>query len=169
MQLRRKKHKSSTKKQEAITIATQQQSPKESKQWSIYRSINELPLSRYMDCACDNNLTVLTKSGFPPEDELHFAWMKIQEEYSMAMGDAEFVMYFRTFKDLAILVTNYKLILHAIQLLKQIYHEGIANELNHLLKTKFDFSGDNRLELLKRCENRSKSIKINIDLKTIEF
>jgi hypothetical protein len=151
-----------------MNSATQQKQEDSQTSWSIYR-FTELSVRGYIQCYCYGNLSALIKSGMPPQEEIYAAWQDVEERWAEAMGDAEYVMYLRLFKEIAHLSTDYKLIGHAIELLYIKYHAGIAAELNKLLRTNFDFSADNRIELLKRCTNRSKSIKINLDLKMMQY
>jgi hypothetical protein len=173
MQWKKKQPSQSIKKDTNISSATQQQpSATNSISWSLYRSIYELPLSKYIDCIVDGNLSALIREGYPPEQDIILAWNTIMEQDSAAAGDAEYHLYFSLFKRIAILTTDLNAVHKLVEILSFMYHEPLAKELNLLLKTNFKFNAANQEEyqsLLKRCINRSKAMKIELDMKIIQY
>lgn len=134
---------------------------------NIFRSINVLPLHKFIDCIVNKNLAALTINGMPSPEELAFAWTNILQQYSDAIGDAEFRLYANKTKELALYTINYNLVNTLIDVLRKEYNKNLCNELNGLLKTTFKFNYQNKEEYekeLSRCYNRAKVFKINIDL-----
>lgn len=137
-----------------------------------YQSINELPLNRFIDVACHNNLYALIIEGNPTPQELIKSWVEIHAAYAEAMGSGEHRLYSSVFSETAILAATYKQISLLIELLTKcceinIYPEDLFKELNTLLHTSFVFAQDNmkqNIENLNRCKNRSKGLKIRLDL-----
>lgn len=136
----------------------------------LYQHINELPLSRFIECLVDNNLKVLIISGVPEEDVLNEAWANIYEQYVEAIGDSENKMYLRLLKDIAKLDNKLKIIELIVKVLATPYRDNSAQELimelNKLCNTNFKFNDPSELQ---RCINRSKSIKIQLELKMAQF
>lgn len=134
---------------------------------NIFRSINVLPLHKFIDCIVNKNLAALTINGMPSPEELAFAWTNILQQYSDAIGDAEFRLYANKTKELALYTINYNLVNTLIDVLKKEHSKKLCVELNAILKTTFKFNYDNKEEYAKelsRCYNRAKVFKINIDL-----
>jgi hypothetical protein len=120
----------------------------------------------------DSNLYALVISGKPTDMELLEAWSNIQIQYADAIKDNETRMLATLGKELNRLKTNHHQILKAIDLLKRYYTPQFVKILNSLLHTSFkldvripeDYDND-----LKRAFNRSKGIKMNIDLKQAAY
>jgi len=153
---------------------------------SIYHSIHNLPLHRFIDCIVDHNLHSLRIEGNPTELELNEAWNNILIEYTEAIGNHEYKMYISLYKEISLLKSTYKQIEilagevmvdeetgeRTGGILRFIYSEYLCKELNRLLKTSCRFNWDDQAsyqEELSKCMRRSKSIKISIDLKLIRF
>jgi hypothetical protein len=120
----------------------------------------------------DDNLYALVISGTPNDEELQAAWLQIQGEYADAISDSEHRMYVSLFKEITILATNLQLIEYAVEILEQVYSKELADRLNKLLNTSFQFDPADPVKYkatLKNCLMRSKSIKINLDLKQIQM
>ena len=140
--------------------------------WNLYLNIYELPFSKFLDCIVDDNLSALIKEGYPPEIELLTTWQSISEQYANACGNSEYSLYFNLFKRIGIITQDLADIHNFIELLSIIYYEPIARELNSLLKTNFRFDPSNQIEYqatLKRCYNRSRGLKIELDLKKLQY
>jgi hypothetical protein len=137
-----------------------------------YHHITELPLSKFIDCTVDNNLFALVRTGKPTNEQLEQAWEQISQEYADAIGDTEHRMYVSVYRDVKVLGTTLQQIHWLIAQLKEVYFSGYANRLNNLLKTNFKFDYTNPAQYfneLSRCINRSKGIKIDLDLKMVQF
>lgn len=137
-----------------------------------YKSINELPLSRFIDCLVDNNLFALIISGEPEKDLLEAVWEEILFDYNEAIGDNESKMYFQLFKEVHLLLITMKEIEMNIQILSFEYDKKYADNLNALLETDFafDFSDQEKYHKeLSRCKNRSKGIFIQYEIKNTQF
>lgn len=148
------------------------QSPMENQSGEYYRSIGKLPLSRFIDVVVDNNIYALVITGHPTIEQLHDAWNDINSQYADAIGDAEYKLYLSAFKDVTVLTLTLQAIEACIDTLKLFPHAYLFDELNRLLSTSFNFDFkdyDEYQKLLKRCWQRSRSFKIQLDLKLISF
>jgi hypothetical protein len=137
-----------------------------------YRSIVELPLNKFMDVQVDNNLAALTISGFPSPNDLTTAWNDIQQEFADAIGTAQHKMRLAVLKEIMQLKVKLAVITDMVDLMRQVYYKPFADRLNKLLFTKYAFDYTNLEQYNKEltaCINRSKSIKINIDLKELSL
>jgi hypothetical protein len=156
------------------TTSPKQAKPLEttSPSWSIYRNITELPLSRFIDLTVDGYLRAIVKEGNPPEIELKKAESVIRIQYADASGDHQYKMYCTLLKEITDLEITLLEIHSLVNTLKEVYHPFLAKALNELLRSNLVFDVMNPEEYdrnLIRAINRSKGIKINIDLKTIAF
>jgi len=139
---------------------------------SFHKTLHDLPLNKFIDCIVDNNLSALTISGFPKEEELTQAWHNILGEYIESVGSQEYRMYVAMFKDVAILKITYDQVTTALKILQVVYDPFFAKEVNKLLRTdfKFNWQDPNTYEAeIKKCFRRSKALKIRLDLKNLQF
>jgi hypothetical protein len=162
-----------TKKQENIPTSTHsQQQKKEFQASKLYHSINQLPLSKFIELQVDDNLSALIISGLPTLLELQIAKAQIEAEYADAMGDHEHKLYLALYKDITFLSITLSQIEMLIECLHQIYYEPFVKKLNGLLFTNYVFDWSNPdayHNLLKGCFNRSRGYKLDLDLKIMEF
>jgi len=139
---------------------------------SLYLSINELPLSSFIICYIDHNLSVLIKSGTPTQEELESTWDKIYEEYVYAVGDNENKLYLKLYKELCELATKIHLIRRLVEILQEYRVKVFEDILNKELGSnfKFDpFKPEEYDKLLQKCYNKSKGLVIRYDLNDIQF
>mgnify|MGYP007007267519 CR=1 FL=1 len=155
--------------------------PDQIKSSNIYRSIQTLPLHKFIDCIVpienedgteQQSLASLIISGSPTETELKEAWANILQEYSEKIGNAEYKVYIKLYQEIIILELSLEQVYSLVDILQHCYDESLAKELNELLKTDCKFNWKDQAsyqaELLK-CIRRSKSIKIQHDLKMMQF
>jgi hypothetical protein len=119
----------------------------------------------------DGNLTALVKSGYAGQNEIIEAWKQIQIEFADTIGNHEYVMYRNCIKEITVLNISLGAISAMVDVLRKVYSKGIAERLNKALGIKFDFDHtkpEQYQKLLDGCVNRSKSIKIKIDLLEIQ-
>ena len=138
----------------------------------MYQSIHKLPLHKFIDCIVDNNLHSLVISGKPAEQQLQDTWNGILSEYSEAIGNHEYKLYIGLYKEITILKLTYDQINNAVSLLQVTYSEYLCKQLNKLLKTDFRLNWKDQAsyqEQLLKCIRRSKAIKIQLDLKIMQF
>ena len=149
-----------------------------------YKSIDELPLNRFIDCLVDNNLTALIISGQPQDfsnEILSTAWGNIQSQYIERIGTGEYKMYVKLFKEIQLLkITLIQINCLAARqtdnndpgILRLCYDEHLVGELNKLLKTTCTLNWKDPKSYhaeLDKCINRSKAFKIQLDLKLLTF
>lgn len=139
---------------------------------SLYTSIAELPLYVFVDCHVHNKLSKLIIEGEYSKEELQAAWANILMEYSEAVGGNESRLYLNLFNETISLDCEYRCVKLLVSILKQNYHKEFADELNELLQTSFVFDPENRegyIELLDGCLMRSQEIKMNLEIKQVQF
>lgn len=148
------------------------QSPADTKSFSLYHHITELPLSRWMDLVVDGNRFALIKSGEPPLDELYKAEAALRMQYADTIGDNEYRLYCNAINK----ITRQEITLAQVQslvaALREAYVPAFEQPLNRLLLTSFKLDVTNPDEYdktLQRALNRSKGIKLTIDLKRLSI
>jgi hypothetical protein len=137
-----------------------------------YRSITTLPLTKFIDVAVDKNYAALVISGFPDPQELVKTWGEIQQQYADAIGDTEHSVYKMLFGEINLLLIKYQEIQLLVKTLRWFYYAPLAEQINDLLNTAFEFNPyDNEAyqKQLDICLNMSKAFKIDCDLKSIHF
>jgi hypothetical protein len=138
-----------------------------------YQNIVTLPLSKFIEVAVSGNLSALTIEGFPTKEELEDAWKNIKIEFSDFIGDAETRMHASLLRDIAVLNITIQQIEMLVDVLKEIYYKPFCDMLNTILYTTFEFDYEKNLDAyfknLQACLNRSKGIKIDRDLKMMQF
>lgn len=148
---------------------------------AYHQALDELPLNKFIECIVDGNLAALIISGIPAEDQLKTAWENISQQYIERIGTSEYKMYIALYKE----INTLKISLNQINIIAQREAEGIepgilrlyyveklAQELNSLLRTncKFNYADAKSYHAeLDKCIRRSKSIKIQLDLKLLTF
>lgn len=150
---------------------------------SYHQTIDELPLNRFIDCMVDNNLSALIISGLPTIQQLQSAWENIFSDYIERIGTNEYRIYVALYKEINLLKVTIDQINIIAQrgdeandmkpgILRLMYSEYFANELNILLKTtcRFNYKDFKSYHAeLDKCINRSKAFKIKLDLKLMNF
>lgn len=148
----------------------QQQSNISQSMW--HKSLHDLPLNKFIDCIVDGNLSALTISGFPTPEELLKSWNNIISEYSDAIGTNEYRLYVQLYKDISITKITLEQLTIALNILQVTYDEFFAVEVNKILRTSCRFNWADQASYqaeVKKCFNRSKSLKIALDLKLMKF
>lgn len=118
-------------------------------------------------------------SGYPTPEQLTEAWSKITQEQADAIGDHEYKLYLKLFREInltnatieqiKICVTQLEVVLVLPDALpeKAMYRDFYSKEVNGLLLTQFFFDFNNietYRKNLQRCLNRSKGIKLELDM-----
>ncbi|HUR65466.1 MAG TPA: hypothetical protein VMZ03_03880 [Chitinophagaceae bacterium] len=144
-----------------------------------YLHITDLPLRNFIDVSVDGNLAALTISGFPAQEDLLAAWQNIQVEYADAIGNHGHRMHSILYRDMSVLDTNIKSIECLVDVMQKVVSpslQDIINEygkrLNRLLLTQYKFDlkdQENYHANLKRCLMRKSGLKIDLDLKKIQY
>lgn len=142
--------------------------PQASPSWSIYRSITEIPLSRWIDLTVDGYLRALVREGEPPEAETAAAYEDLRIQYADAMGDGEYRLYCDLIKEVTRLQIKLAQIENLIEVSREAFHPVIGQQIGRLLNRRFTWT-ENRAEIDKNLDlawRSSRSIKIHIDLKS---
>jgi hypothetical protein len=145
--------------------------------YKYYQSISDTPLKNFIDVAVNNNIYALIISGKPTDTELLNAWSNIYTEYTDNIGNGEHKLYTSVFSEVMYLTAKYKNILVLIEALQnsnkfRIFHTEAYQTLNKLVGSNFPFSAqdcDANEEYLKKCLNRSKGLKIRLDLQGVKL
>lgn len=150
---------------------------------AYHQTLDELPLNKFIECIVDGNLAALIISGIPTEEQLSAAWETISHKYIERIGTNEYKMYVALYKEINLL----KISLNQVNIIAQredkekniepgilrlYYVEKLAKELNSLLKTNCTLNYNDPKSYhaeLDKCIRRSKSIKIQLDLKLLTF
>lgn len=150
----------------------------------MYRRISDLPLRNFIDVTINGNLSALIISGFPAEQELIEARQEIEFQFHDALGNEAYKQYVNQLRTITDLKVTYNQIQICVKQLCDILEGGVVTpeiedmekyyqyELNKLLKVNFVFDRTDReryLQTLNRCVNRSKGIKIDLDIKLQNF
>ncbi len=173
MQWKRKKRKQYIGKNTSSATAmlsTPLQTDTSSSKW--YRSISELQLSQFIRVTVDENIYALVISGKPSDEDLIEAWGQIQLQYADAMKDNEYKLLVSLMKEVHRISILYDSIHMAIAELRKRYVKQFADRLNRWLESSFKFDvrfPDDYEEDLKRAYNRSKGIKLDLDLKRASY
>ena len=151
------------------SASNQSQISSDTKSWSIYRNITELPLSRWSSLTADGYLQALAKEGTPPETELKAAEHEIRLQYADAAGDSQYRLYVNLVNEISRLEITLAQIESLITTLRSAYHPILAKELNGLVGTGFPFNVNKPAEYdrdLDRGYRRSRGLKITLALKS---
>jgi hypothetical protein len=135
-----------------------------------YDNILDLPLQKFIECQCKDNLYALVISGDPTKEQLQMAWIDIQQQYCDAIGNNEMRLYLSLQKEIAIASLDYSCICNIVNVLRRVYYRDLADELIKLIKMKFRLDPTRPEEYfddLQRILNRSKSLVIKMDLKKL--
>lgn len=93
----------SMKRMRSLGRSISQTSQKEaSSDTKLLHRINDVPLSIFIDCLCDNDYKGLILQGNPTNDELAAAFEAIYEQYIEAVGGKDLLRHIRQIKEIAI-------------------------------------------------------------------
>lgn len=106
----------------------------------LYRSIDTLPLERFITCICDKDLTALVISGNATGEELVSAWNDIYDQYVIAVNDKEQQYILRLTKEINCLEFDYKLIGLCVTRLEIEHSEEVLGILKKLVPTNLKFN-----------------------------
>lgn len=137
-----------------------------------YNTIHQLPLRNYIDLTVHSNIYALVISGHPTIEELQIAEDKISRQYAEKMGDAEYKLYRKLFDEINVLTANVNAANVLVDELRSFYVKQFADKLNALFFTSVVFDITNIEDYdakLNVFHNRIAGIKLNLDLKQINF
>jgi hypothetical protein len=132
----------------------------------------QIPLSKFKQASVNNDMRALIIEGEPTSQQLADAWAKISMDYADASGDAKHLQFLKAMVEITQLSVKLQVIEDMIELLGNIYYPAYAERLNKMLRTAYKFDHTDRPQYtkeLKACFMRSRGLKINLDLKVIEF
>lgn len=148
-----------------------------------HQVIDNLPLSNFIDCMVDGNLSALIISGFPPEEDLKKAWEHIKAEYAERIGQHEYKLYVSMYKE----ISQLRITLDQIDLitaredkekgikpgiLRLCYDEFFAGEINKILRRNCKFNWKDQksyMAELDKCYTMRGGYKIRYDLLNLRF
>lgn len=143
------------------------QSPEVTTSSKWYRAIIDLPLQRFIDCACDDNLHALVISGNPDPADLSAAWENIKIQYSDAVKDAQTKIRINLQAEVNRLCITIDQANTLISELRDRYVEKFARAVNSILHASFKF--DVRFPQdydrdLKRAAGKVKGLEMRLDM-----
>lgn len=122
-----------------------------------------------MDLTVDGYIGALIEKGNPPEAALRLAEAELRVEYADAMGDHEYRMYCNLVKEITISELTIVQVQELVKSLENAYVPQFVAALNRLLPASnlvLDPNNPEKYERsLQRALNRSKSIKLSIEIK----
>ncbi len=107
---------------------------------TLYRSIDTLPLDRFITCICDQDLLALVISGKPTPEELISAWNEIYDQYVIAVNDKEQQYILRLTKEINCLEFDYKLIGLCVTRLEIEHSDEVLGILKKLVPSNIKFN-----------------------------
>lgn len=129
-----------------------------------FRSITELPLSKFIEVAVDENYAALIVSGMPDIGVLQDAWYEIYQQYLDAMGDSEQLMILKLYREITRLVIEQDQIQMLIDFLSIYNYKAYNDRLNALLQTKFQFK-EKKKDDLQRAARIARQMTLKLDIK----
>lgn len=106
----------------------------------LYRSIDNLPLERFITCICDKDLSALVISGNATKEELVSAWNDIYDQYVIAVNDKEQQYILRLTKEINCLEFDHKLIGLCVTRLEIEHSDDVLQILKKLVPTNLKFN-----------------------------
>lgn len=125
-------------------------------QWSLYTRCRDLPLSRFIRCACDGDLKALCRFPIIPQTILRRTWAHISEEYAKLSGSPGYEKSFALSKEIAREHTKLELIKMCLRILIVKHSKESINRLRELGYT-YRFDWDNPAAFRKDLERVGKS------------
>lgn len=138
----------------------------------LYRNIHDLPLHKFIDCLIDEDIHALVIEGFATPYELESKWAQITDEYTAAVGDAEYKIYLNTYKDMICMAVDLQNIEILIHTLRKAFYQPLLDELNKLIGSNVQLDGlmkENYHKQLDVLYKRSRGLKIKMDLKRLQY
>lgn len=146
---------------------------------SWFRDIDELPLDRFISIICapdedpdqPRDLSLLIKTGEPAREDLESAWIAIFLQYVDASRDSKTRFKIALAREIAILEARLSQIESLLFLLQTLRVQEAVDILRSKGNEDLVFPADNidqYFEDLNLARNRSREIKIDLELKIIE-
>jgi hypothetical protein len=167
-----KRSQSIEKDMNSSTASQALQSKENTTSLNLYRSITQLPLSRFIDVVVDGNLYALVISGKPTEQDLTEAWDEIRMQYAEAMKDGEYRLLTSIINEYHRISITYEQVLKFIEILKDRYVPQFAKRLNRYLSTSYKFDvrfPDDYDNDLKRARNNTAGIMLDLKMKQAAY
>lgn len=140
---------------------------------TLYQSINDLPLDRFITILCDGDLSQLIKTAgaLPTEEELNLTWAGIFLEYLDASEDNTTRYKITLAKDIEIYKAKLSQIESLVLILRTMRHPEAVAMLQAKDNQDLLFPADNMDQYqddVNMAWDRSREIKIDLELKLIE-
>lgn len=161
-----------TRKEPINTSQPKDHTPSVSPSYNLYRSIVDLPLSRWIDLTVNGYEYAIVKDGQPPVHELRKTIRELKTQYADASGDHEYRFYCNIIKEITDAQLTLQQIESLVSTLRTVYTPVLAKALNSLLRASLVFDVYNAVDYdknLDRALKRSRGIKLTIDLKQIQI
>ena len=139
---------------------------------TLYLTIDELPLDRFIRCVCDGDLKALIISGDHDDMILYAAWETIYEQYVDALKDKDQMYILKLTKQINALEFDIKLIQLCIKRLSVEHSPEVLAALKKIILVKGSFNPDDAEQYAKDLSvavTRSKSLILEIENKKGEL
>jgi len=147
-------------------------SPKTTLSETLYHTISDLPLDRFVTCVCDGDLSALIITGAPTEIELQAAWETIYEQYIDALKDKDQMYILKLTKQINALEFDIKLIQLCIKRLSVEHSPEVLSQLKKVISVPGKFNPEDAEQYAKDLSvaiTRSKSLILDIENKKGEL
>ena len=121
-------------------------------QSSIRRTLKEVTVSQFIECYCNNNLSVLVIEGIPDVSELQQAWQDILLDYSSAAKSEASQLLFEISKKIALLQSDINDIILFSDFLRLKYDPEIAQLLQQRSLVKLTVGFDDEAAYIKQLD-----------------
>lgn len=154
------------------TPSTSSEAVKSSGTW--YHSIYETPMSVFIRCQLQSDVTALIIEGPVLPRDLLDAWSQLVSAYHEAIGNTETIRRFFLYKEIGLLAIVLREIYLSIEALKYQYVPFFHSKLDQLLECSLpldqqEFGTEAYFTMLRRYFKRSSSVSRALRLKEMEF
>lgn len=158
---------------ENTTTVSNQSTKEQSLSTKLIQNLRDINLRDFIHCYKSKDLEKLIIDGTPTEEELQDAWDKLRMDYIDLTGGVKQKTYFGLLKLLISLRARKEQFLICQRVLKAVYSDMWAKELDELCETELELNPENWEQYLQdiddNCNEFLAPLSMEIRLKQIEF
>lgn len=113
-------------------LRSQKPLPEVKKSYRLYRDLKHLPLDRFIECSCNNDLRQLIIEGEPPEHELQQTWEALYLRYIEIVGGADVMERLEMIKEVNLISLRVNRIEALFEVLDVAPSEALFGQLYNL-------------------------------------